>query len=116
MSLGQTRSAPRSPRWRGSMKKDSLNDVIRADALDRLGGAEGRARAAHRDRMDAPRQVERRTRRRDAMLGRLAKLSEKAKDRAYDRLIELLDDEWLRVRLNAVAALAEMKDTRAWAR
>jgi aminopeptidase N len=48
-----------------------------------------------------------------SVLGRLAKLSEQAKDRAYDRLIELLDDEWLRVRLNAVAALAEMKDTRA---
>lgn len=48
-----------------------------------------------------------------SVLGRLAKLSDQAKDQAYDRLVELLDDEWLRVRLNAVVALAEMKDTRA---
>ena len=40
-------------------------------------------------------------------------LSDRAKDQAYDRLVELLPDEWLRVRLNAVAGLAEIKDTKA---
>ena len=42
-------------------------------------------------------------------LGKLGQLSDQAKDDAYDRLVELLPDEWLRVRLNAIAALAELK-------
>jgi len=46
-------------------------------------------------------------------LGRMGTLSDRAKDQAYDRLVELLPDEWLRVRLNAIAGLAEIKDTKA---
>ena len=46
-------------------------------------------------------------------LGKLGLLSDRAKDQAYDRLVELLPDEWLRVRLNAVAALAELKEMKA---
>jgi HEAT repeat protein len=48
-----------------------------------------------------------------AALGKLGQLGDKAKDKAYDRLIELLPDAWLRVRLNAVAALAELKEMKA---
>jgi aminopeptidase N len=48
-----------------------------------------------------------------SVLGRLGRLSDRAKDQAYDRIVELLQDEWLRVRLNAVAALAELKEMKA---
>jgi aminopeptidase N len=48
-----------------------------------------------------------------SVLGRLGQLSDRAKSDAYDRLVELLQDEWLRVRLNAIAALAELKDAKA---
>ncbi|MBF6601182.1 MAG: HEAT repeat domain-containing protein [Dehalococcoidia bacterium] len=113
-SLGQTRS-PRAfdVLANVAMKKESLNDVIRANAL--LGMAELKDERAlpiaiewtRRGKSNAVRGVA------ASVLGRLAKLSDQAKEQTYDRLIELLHDEWLRVRLNAVAALAEMRDARA---
>src|SRR5205823_2167200 len=48
-----------------------------------------------------------------AVLGKLARINDRVKDDAYERLIELLNDEWLRVRLNAIAALVEVRDAKA---
>jgi HEAT repeat protein len=48
-----------------------------------------------------------------AALGKIGQIDDTTKDRAYDRLVELLRDEWLRVRLNAIAALVELKEMRA---
>ena len=96
-----------------AMKKDSLNDAIRTGALTGLGEL--------RDERALPIALEW-TRRGKSnpvrgvatlMLGRLGRLSDRAKDDAYDRLVELLQDEWLRVRLNAIAALVELKEPRA---
>ncbi len=87
-----------------AMKKDSLNDAIRTGALTGLGEL--------RDERALPIALEW-TRRGKSnpvrgvatlMLGRIGRLSDRAKDDAYDRLVELLQDEWLRVRLNAIAA------------
>jgi aminopeptidase N len=96
-----------------AMKKESQNDVIRSSAL--LGFADLKDERAlpiaiewtKRGRSNPVRGVA------TSVLGKLGQLSDRAKDQAYDRLVELLPDEWLRVRLNAVAALAELKETRA---
>jgi len=113
-SLGMTRS-PRAFAALAdvAMKRDSQSDVIRSMALNGL--------AELKDERALPIAIEWTKRGKSnpvrgvatAMLGKIGQLSDRARDRAYDRLVELLDDEWLRVRLNAVAALAELKDPRA---
>ena len=113
-ALGQTRS-PRAfdVLAEVAMAKDSQADVIRAQALSGL--------CELRDERALPVAVEWTRRGRSNpvrgaaafALGRIGQLSDHAKDDAFDRLVELLPDEWLRVRLNAIAALAELKDTKA---
>lgn len=112
-ALGQTRS-PKAfdVLAKVAMKKESQNDVIRASAL--LGFTELKDERAlpialewtKRGRSNPVRAAA-------AMaLGKLGQLSDRAKDQAHDRLVELLPDAWLRVRLNAIAALAELKDAK----
>jgi aminopeptidase N len=113
-ALGQTRS-PRAfdVLSEVAMSKDSQSDVIRAQALAGL--------CELKDERALPIAIEwtrpgRSNPVRGAAtfaLGRVGQLSDRAKDTAFDRLVELLPDEWLRVRLNAIAALAELKDTKA---
>ncbi len=96
-----------------AMKRESQNDVIRASAL--LGMADLKDERAlpiaidwtRRGKSNPVRSVA------AAVLGKLGQLSDKAKDLASDRLAELLQDEWLRVRMNACAALADLRETRA---
>ncbi len=96
-----------------AMKKESQSDVIRSAALAGL--------ADLKDARALPIAVEwtkcgKSNPVRGAAtfaLGRMGQLSDRAKDDAYERLVDLLPDEWLRVRLNAIAALAEIKDTKA---
>jgi aminopeptidase N len=96
-----------------AMKKQSQNDVIRSSALLGLGEL--------RDERALPIALEWTQRGKSnpvrgtatTVVGRIGKLSDQAKDRAYDRLVELLRDDWLRVRLNAIGALVELKDMRA---
>ncbi len=113
-ALGQTR-APKAfdVLTKVAMAKESQTDVIRGAALAGL--------ADLKDERAIPIAIEW-TRRGKSnpvrgaaafALGRMGTLSDRAKDLAYDRLVELLPDAWLRVRLNAVAGLAEIKDTRA---
>ncbi len=114
LALGQTRS-PRAFAALAdvAMKKESMNDVIRCNALAGM--------AELRDERALPVAIEWTRRGRSnpvraaatSVLGKLAKLGDRAKELAYDRLVELLQDEWLRVRLNAIAALVEINDTKA---
>jgi aminopeptidase N len=113
-ALGQTRS-PKAfdVLSKVAMKKESQNDVIRASAL--LGLTDLKDERAlpialewtRRGKSNPVRGVA------TSVLGKLGLLNDRAKDQAYDRLVELLPDAWLRVRLNAVAALAELKDMKA---
>jgi aminopeptidase N len=113
-ALGQTRvSSAFNVLANVAMKRESFNDVVRSAAL--LGLAE------LKDERALPIAIEWTKRGKSnpvrgmatTALGRIGRVSDQAKDRAYDRLIELLPDEWLRVRLNAVAALAELKEPKA---
>jgi len=113
-SLGTTRSSKAfDVLAKVAMKKESQNDVIRASAL--LGFADLKDERAlpialewtKRGKSNPIRGVA------TSVLGKIGQLSDRAKDQAYDRLVELLSDDWLRVRLNAISALAELKETKA---
>ena len=109
-ALGQTR-APKAfdVLSKVAMAKESQNDVIRAQALSGL--------TELKDDRALPIAIEwtkigKSNPVRGAAtlaLGKLGQINDAAKDKAYDRLVVLLSDEWLRVRLNAIAALAELK-------
>jgi len=113
-ALGQTRS-PRAfdVLAEVAMRRESLNDVIRASAL--VGFTELKDERALDIAIEWTRVGKSNPVRAVAAstLGKLGRLSDRAKDVAYDRLVELLQDDWLRVRLNAIAALAELKETKA---
>ncbi|MHB8378134.1 MAG: M1 family aminopeptidase [Dehalococcoidia bacterium] len=112
-ALGQTRSPRAFAALAVAMKKESMNDVIRSNAL--IGMAELKDERALPVAIEWTRRGKSNPVRAAAasVLGKLAKLSDRAKDQVYDRLVELLNDEWLRVRLNAVYALVEVNDTKA---
>jgi aminopeptidase N len=113
-ALGQTRS-PRAfdVLAKVAMAKESLNDAIRSQAL--AGLTELKEERALPIAIEWTRRGKSNPVRGAATfaLGKLGQLSDRAKDTAYERLVELLPDEWLRVRLNAIAALAELKDMKA---
>jgi aminopeptidase N len=113
-ALGQTRSAKAFDTLaKVAMKKESQNDVIRTGALQGL--------AELKDERALSIALEWTTRGKSnpvrgtatLALGRIGQLSDRAKDAAYDLLVELLQDEWLRVRINACNALADLKDAKA---
>jgi aminopeptidase N len=113
-SLGQTRGAKAFAVLANvAMKKESQNDVIRSQAL--LGLAELKDERALPIALEWTRRGKSNPVRGMATmaLGRIGQLSDKAKDQAYDRAVELLQDDWLRVRLNAIGALVELKDPKA---
>ncbi|MDP9236587.1 MAG: HEAT repeat domain-containing protein [Chloroflexota bacterium] len=113
-SLGQIRS-PRAfdVLSKVGMKKESLNDVIRANAL--TGMTELKDERALPIAIEWTRPGKSNPVRGIAALslGKLGHLSDRAKSDAYDRLVELLQDDWLRVRLNAIAGLVELKEPKA---
>jgi len=109
-ALGQTR-APRAfdVLSKVAMAKESQNDVIRAQALAGL--------TELKDERALPIAIEWTKRGKSNpvrgaatfALGKLGQINDQTKEKAYDCLVPLLSDEWLRVRLNAIAALAELK-------
>ncbi|HYM15044.1 MAG TPA: M1 family aminopeptidase [Dehalococcoidia bacterium] len=113
-ALGQTRS-PRAfdVLAEVAMGKESQSDVIRSQAL--AGLCELKDERALPIALEWTRPSHSNPVRGAATfaLGRIGQLSDRAKDAAFDRLVELLPDAWLRVRLNAIAALAELKEPRA---
>ncbi len=113
-SLGMTRQ-PRAfdALAKVAMLRESQNDVVRAQAL--TGLTELKDERALPIAVDWTRRGKSNPVRGAATfaLGKLGRLSDKAKDKAYDRLVELLTDDWLRVRLNAIGALAELKEMKA---
>ena len=109
-ALGQTRTAKAfDVLSKVAMAKESQNDAIRAQALTGL--------TELKDERALPIAIEWTKRGKSNpirgaaafALGKLGQINDEAKEKAYDRLVELLPDEWLRVRLNAIAALAELK-------
>lgn len=92
-----------------AMKRESLNDAVRIGALAGLAELKDERALAiaiewtRAGKSNAVRGAA------TAQLGAIGRLSDRAKDVAYDRLVELLPDEWLRVRMNAAGALAELK-------
>ncbi|MBM2825940.1 MAG: hypothetical protein HW403_4 [Dehalococcoidia bacterium] len=113
-SLGKTRSPRAFEAIQGTLAKDSFVDIIRATAFD--GFAELKDERAVPIAMEYS-QYGRHPNARSlavACLGRLGDLAEgEKKDKIVDRLIELLDDPWLRVKLVAIGALEFMKVDRA---
>ncbi len=109
-ALGQTR-APRAfdVLSKVAMAKESQNDVIRAQALAGL--------TELKDERALPIAIEWTKRGKSNpvrgaaafALGKLGQINDQTKEKAYDCLVPLLSDEWLRVRLNAIAALVELK-------
>jgi aminopeptidase N len=114
LALGQTRQERAYTVLANvAMKRQSHNDVVRSGALQ--GFAELKDERALPIALEWTRRGKSNPVRGSATaaLGRLGQLSDPAKAQAHDRLVELLQDDWLRVRLNAVAALAELKDPKA---
>ncbi len=109
-ALGQTR-APKAfdVLSKVAMAKESQNDAIRAQAL--AGLTELKDERALPIAIAWTKQGKSNPVRGAATfaLGKLGQISDGAKEKAYDCLVPLLSDEWLRVRLNAIAALAELK-------
>jgi aminopeptidase N len=109
-ALGQTRATRAfDVLSKVAMAKESQNDVIRSQALAGL--------TELKDERALPIAIEWTKRGKSNpvrgaatfALGKLGQINDQAKEKAYDRLVELLSDDWLRVRLNAIAALVELK-------
>lgn len=113
-SLGKTRSPGAFAALERAAEKSSFGEIIRALALEGFAElADERAipLALSWARYGRPQQARSAA---ISALGRLAKYTgEKDKEEIRDALVQLLDDPWLRVKLTAVAALEEMKDTKA---
>ncbi|MSQ28030.1 MAG: hypothetical protein EXR51_07835 [Dehalococcoidia bacterium] len=111
-ALGKTRSPLALETLTTTVQRESFNQVVRVAALDglaELGDEQGIAIAQAWAPYGKPQ-----TARASAIaaLGKLGKLaSEKSKDAVRDALLRYLDDPWLRVRMGAIGALEELKDT-----
>ena len=111
-ALGKTRSGIAFAALERALEKKSHNDIIRARTFEGF--------AALKDPRAIPVATEwteygRSYQARDAAavcLGKLAEYTEQ-KEPIRDRLIELLDDPWLRTRLTAVGALRTLGDDKA---
>jgi aminopeptidase N len=115
-SLGKTRSPRAFDALEKALEKDSHNEVIRYMAFEGL--------AELKDERAVPVCLEwtsygRPPRAREGAVLALGKLGESlgpaspAGRQVFDRLVALLDDPWLRVRLQAVLALQDMGDAKA---
>ena len=112
-SLGRTRSSEAFDALEGALAMESHNEVIRSQALDGL--------AEVRDERAVPIALEWTERGRPqparqgaiAALGKMGSLLDNPKSEIRERLVDLLEDPWLRVRTSAVSALARLEDDRA---
>ena len=92
-----------------AMAKESQNDVIRSQALAGLTELKDERALPIAIAWTKPGKSNPVRGAATLALGKLGQISDGAKEKAYDCLVPLLSDEWLRVRLNAIAALAELK-------
>ncbi len=117
-SLGKTRSARALQALERALAKDSHDEIIRYRALEGFGEL--------KDERAIPICLEwtrygKPPRAREAATKALGKLGESplaaspagGKGQVFDRLVELLDDPWLRVRLEAVIAFGKLADPKA---
>jgi aminopeptidase N len=115
-SLGKTRSPRAFEALERALEKESHNEVIRYMAFEGLGEL--------RDERAVPLCIEwtrygRPPRARQGAVLALGKLGEHlgatsaAGQRIFDRLVELLEDPWLQVRLQAVVSLQDMGEAKA---
>lgn len=112
-ALGATRVPEAGAALVGVLDRPAFREVIRAGALGGL--------AATQDQAHLPVLVEwtgwgKPSWAREAAtaaLGRLGKKDGQVRDEAIERLVDLLHDPWLRVRLQAVGALQRLGDRRA---
>ncbi len=113
-ALGQTLQPGAYDALHAVLDRPAHNDVITAAALVGLGSLrEARAVDTLLDYTEWGRHQNARRAAVEA-LGKLAPLiDEPVRLHVRERLEQLLDDRWLRVRLTAVSALAELKDTRS---
>ncbi len=111
-ALGKTRSERAFAALERALEKESHNEIIRVRAFEGF--------AELRDERAMPLAVEWSRYGRPApargaattALGKLGLYAER-KEQALDRLVELLDDPWLRVQLNAAGGLQELGDDKA---
>jgi aminopeptidase N len=111
-AIGKTRSGRAFDALQTQLEKDSHNNVIRARTFEGLGELRDERAlplAIEWSRYGRPMQARMAA---TACLGKLGAYIER-KDPVRDRLVELLDDPDLRVRLAAVGALQELADDRA---
>lgn len=112
-ALGKTRHASAFEGIQVALGKPSHNEVIRMQAMDGLGELKDRRGidvALEWSRYGQPTRVRERA---VTALGKLGGEQEDRKREVVDRLIELLDDPWLRVKIEACGALEALKDSRA---
>ena len=110
-ALGKTRSASAFGGLEAALEKESHNEVIRVRAFEGFGELRDERAlpiAVEWTRYGRPPQAREAA---TACLGKLGRYAER-KEPALDRLVELLDDSGLRVRLAAAAALQELGDDR----
>ncbi len=112
-SLGKTRSSKAFEVLKGAMGRDSHNNVISAGAL--AGMAELREEPAIPVALEwttrgRPQRV------REGAIAALSKLGNELdshKNEIRERLSELLEDPWLRIKTSAISALTRLEDHRA---
>jgi aminopeptidase N len=108
-ALGKTRQDGAYDTIIAALDRPSWNNIIQQRALDGLGELKddrGLVVALDWSSYGRPQSA------RAAAVGAIEKLG-KDKDEAVDRLIDLLDDHWLAVRIRAARALAALKADRA---
>ena len=112
-SLGRTRSSKAFSALEKALEIESHNDVIRAQALEGMAelSDEGAVPIAlewsQRGRPQRAREGA------IAALGKLGSELDGHRNKIRERLVDLLDDPWLRVRSAATSALARLEDDRA---
>ncbi len=112
-SLGKTRSSQAFEALKRALERDSHNEVIRAGAL------EGMAELREERAVPVALEWTSRGRHQSVRAGAIAALEklgselDSPKNQIRERLVELLDDPWLRVKTSAVSALSRMEDHRA---
>lgn len=113
LALGKTRHEDAFEGLQAALGKSSHNEIIRQQALEGLGELKD---ARGIDVALGWTQWGRHARTRERAVSALGKLGGEREDRkreVVDRLIDLLDDPWLRVKIEACTALEALKDSRA---
>jgi len=111
-SIGKTRSPIAFGGLERALEKESHNDIIRARAFEGFAALKDpRAITVAAEWTEYGRSYQAR----DAAATCMSMLAEytEQKDPIRDRLVELLDDPWLRTRLTAIGALRRLNDEKA---